>query len=430
MKNIKNTLLAGAVAFGLASSASATTYLRLLGGNSDADAVHNSILNVLTNTTVYSGNSLTSYAYETAALKGSKNAIFSGNISGVGAVIIKTRFAGGEQGIQATVQGYTAKFLNDTNLPVSGSTSGLTSANETDISAPDATTSQTFQATSRFAAGATVNQTNGAVTYSALTPWDGTNGITGATPFVFVATSDAPFTNLTTRQAQDLWSGGKVKLSAFTGNVADTNKFVYATGRDIDSGTRLTCMLAIGFSANGQVKQYQPSTSANAQITSAATANGATNNKLNAFPAGTINNVAVAIFNNGYNSGGNLVKALAASATNYGGTAGVAAIVGYAGANDSDPQTTNSVNPLKELAFEGVYLGSANGNYNTNAALINGLYNVWGYEHLYFSAAVALDANASAIGNAIATQLFNTDAVVRVSSMTVSRAGDGGAITY
>ena len=430
MKNIKNTLLVGAVALGLASSASATTYLRITGSTANGDATHTAILNVLTNT---AGNSLTSYAYETAALKGSKVAIFSGNISGIGAVIIKTKLTGSEAGIQTTVQGYNVAFLNDTNLPVSGSTSGLTSAGETDVTAPGAALSDTFQSTSRFAAGATVTQTNGAVTYTALTPatiTGSTNGIVGVVPFKFVATSDAPFTNITTRLAQDLWSGGKVKLSGFTGNLADNNKFVYATGRDIDSGTRLTCMLAIGFSANGQVKQYQPSTSANAQITSAATANGATNNKLNAFPAGTINNVAVAIFNNGYNSGGNLVKALAASATNYGGTAGVAAIVGYAGANDSDPQTTNSVNPLKELAFEGVYLGSANGNYNTNAALINGLYNVWGYEHLYFSAAVALDANASAIGNAIATQLFNTDAVVRVSSMTVSRAGDGGAITY
>ena len=428
MKNIKNTLLAGAVAFGLASSASATTYLRLLGGNSDADAVHNSILNVLTNTTVYSGNSLTSYAYETAALKGSKNAIFSGNISGVGAVIIKTRFAGGEQGIQATVQGYTAKFLNDTNLPVSASTSGLTSANETDISAPDATTSQTFQATSRFAAGATVNQTNGAVTYSALTPWDGTNGITGATPFVFVATSDAPFTNLTTRQAQDLWSGGKVKLSAFTGNVADTNKFVYATGRDIDSAARLVANLTIGFSANGQVKQYQPSTSANVQITSAATANGATNNKLVAFPAGTIDNVAVAVFNNGYSSGGSVAKALASSATNYGGTAGVAAIIGYVGAPDAGLQSTNAVNPLKVLSFDGVALGDPNGDYNTNAAVLNGLYPFWSYQHVYYKPGLA--AGSVSIVTAIAQDLLNYNSPILLSNLKVSRSGDGGVITY
>jgi len=230
--NIKNTFLAGVAVLGLAQAASAASYLRLVGGNSDADNVHNAILNVLTNTSIYSGNSLTSYAYETSALKGSKVAIFSGTIGGIGPVIIKTKFSGGEKGIQNTVQGINESFLNDSVLPGSGSSANVSNSLETDVTAPDATTAVTFQSTSRFAPGASVVQTNGTVTYTALTAWDGTNGITGATPFVFVATSDAPFSNVTSRQLQDLWTAGKLKLSGFSGNTNDVTKYVYATGRD------------------------------------------------------------------------------------------------------------------------------------------------------------------------------------------------------
>ena len=307
---MKKQLLTIALAMGILTATQqsrADVTIHLVGGNSDADNYHAAILNVFSNSTVYPGNTLTSYAYETSKLAGSKAAIFKGTISGItGNVIVKTKFAGGELGIQQASHQDNATFLADSVLPASGSTGSVATSQETDLVPPDATSAVTFQSTSKFAAGATVNQLNGTVTYTALTPWDGVNGITGATPFVFVATSDAPFTNITQRLAQDLWSSGKIKLSGFTGNANDSSTYVYATGRDPDSAARLIANLTTGFGANSTIKQYQPSTAANGQLAAANV--GTTNNKLIPFPSGTIDNISVATYNNGYSSGGVLPR--------------------------------------------------------------------------------------------------------------------------
>jgi len=197
---------------------------------------------------------------------------------------------------------------------------------------------------------------------------------------------------------------------------------------DIDSAARLNANLAIGFAANAGVKQYQPSTSANAQISSAATANGATNNKLVPFPAQTIDGVSVQLYNGGYSSGGSLAKALAASSTNYAGTAGVGAIVSYVGVQDAALQATNAVNPLKILSFEGVPFGDVQGNFNTNAALLNGQYSFWAYGHIYY--APGIPANTISILGSIAQDIKDYNAPILLKNLKVSRSGDGGPITY
>jgi len=421
--NIKNTLLAGVAAIGMAQMASADVYYRVTGSSAFADASHTAILNVF----AASGNSLTSYAYETSALTGSKVAIFKGTINGItGNVIVKTKFNGSELGIQATAHGDNITFLNDSVLPASGSTASVASSNETDVTAPSACHSDTWQSASRFAAGATVTVNGSPVTYTALTGFDGASGTVGVVPFKFFATSDAPFSNLTTAQGSALWGAGKIGLDAFTGLSADASKYVFATGRDIDSGTRLNAMLAIGLSANGAIKQYQPSTSANVQLT--ATPSG-TANKLIPFPSGTINGVSVALYNNGYNSGGNMSKAIGCAATAFGGTTGVAAVIGYASAADCDSRI--AANQNKELSLNGISLGNAGGNYKTVTALTGGLYTFWCYEHIYYSAATAADTTGiKTVADLIANQIKNTDATILLSNMTVSRLADQGTIAY
>jgi hypothetical protein len=427
--NIKNTLLAGAAVLGLAQMASADVTFKLTGSTANADATHQAILH----TFAQSGNALTGYAYETSALAGSKVAIFKGTISGVtGNVYVKTHFNGSELGVQSTAHGDNITFLASSvaDSAAVGGTPSVATSSETDISAPSACMSDTAQGTSRFASGANVSVNGTYVTYTALTGWDGSTGITGVVPFKFIATGDAPFSNLTTAQAQALWAAGKIGLDAFTGLAADATKGVYATGRDIDSGTRLNAMLAIGLSANAQIKQYQPSVG-NTQLSTASV--GTTTNRLIAFPGTPINGVTVALYNGGYNSGGNLSKALANPATAFGSTAGgaPAAIIGYAGVNDCDPRIGSGASNNKELSFNGVTLGTVAGNYNNNTALTGGLYTFWCYEHMYFSAATASDnTGINSVGTAIATQLKNVDAVVLTTSMTVTRPSDGASINY
>jgi hypothetical protein len=229
-----------------------------------------------------------------------------------------------------------------------------------------------------------------------------------------------------TAQGQSLWNAGRIGLNAFTGLEADKTKYVYATGRDIDSGTRLTVQLALGMGANGAVKQYQPSTSANAQITS--TPSG-TANKLLPFPAGTINGISVAAYNNGYNSGGNMSKAIGAPATAFGGTTGVAAVIGYASAADCDARIVANQN--KELSFNGVSLGNAGGNYNNSTVMTGGLYTFWSYWHLYYSAATAADTTGiKTVGDLLGAEVKDVTSTILLTNMKVTRSADGGAITY
>ena len=70
----------------------------------------------------------------------------------------------------------------------------------------------------------------------------------GVVTFKFVKNIRAPasLTNMTPLLAQALWANGKLPLSMWSGNPSDSNTFVYATGRDPDSGTRKTTFLETG----------------------------------------------------------------------------------------------------------------------------------------------------------------------------------------
>ena len=422
---IKNTLIAALAAIGLAQAASAvpaTKYLYITGSTANGDVAHQAIIHVFQ----ASGNTFNGVSCEGANLAGSKVAVISGSISGQ-PWQVKTYLTGSEAGIQATCIGLTLPFQADISVTGGTTNTGLTTGTESDTHAADVTFSDTFQSTSRF--NGTVNGTN----YTTLASVTGvaTNGIIGVVPFKFIATSDAAskgITNLTTQVAYALWNSGYLPLNTFSGLAADHSKNVYVTGRNIDSGTRLTAMGVIGIGANTGVTQYQMSTSANGQITAAPTS---TNNKVVKFPAATINGISQALGNAGYTSGGKMSAALAASSTNYGGTANLAAIIGYAGVTDCDPQMTNASNPLSELAYNGILLGCTNGNYNTNTLLTEGIYPFWTYEHLLLSSSANADTTGRlALANLIASQLYTTDSIVLYGNMAVSRTADGGSITY
>jgi hypothetical protein len=300
----------------------------------------------------------------------------------------------------------------------------------TDPHHPDAAMSDTFQSSSQFK-----NVFRG-VTYAALAEATGTSAghgsPVGVVAFKWCARNGATFSNITSQLARALYPNGKLPLALFTGNSADETKPVVALGRNPDSGTRLTTFAEAGLGALATVKQYQPQNSTGVTVN---TTSG-TISQFQAWPAETINNVPVSLFNSGYSSGGDLSKAMAANvadpvtigANSY--SAANVTFVGYLGTGDADANLLNAGNPRigVELSYNGVTLGNVGGDYGTVPALIEGRYTFWGYEHLLYNAATIGVDQKSAADN-LATQLHDTDSQVLLSNMKVQRTSDGTVVT-
>ena len=466
-------LLVGTLALGMTQFAKATTYsgnaanttyTYITGSTANGCAVHKAILDLLGNT---AGNQFFGAAYTGSAgttapalgILGSKVAIYKGTINGA-AVYIKLTLSGSELGLQQ-IKSPTALTVNflDENLqtfgttPITPSSGGYTAAlaactasaptTDYDVHVSDAAFSDTFQANSRF--NGRVRTTGGYVTYGQATPatiTGGTglaltDGVTGVVPFKFLANNGAPFSNVSSAQLLALYNSfpAKIKLSEFTGTTSDSTKFVYATGRDIDSGTRLNALGLIGLPYNNVVDQFQPQ-SGGAEVDAIDTTAG--DITLVEFPAANVDLISEATGNSGYTSGGSLSKMMRSPAASF-ANSDFGALVSYAGVGDCDPQLAPNqiTNPAKELSFNGVTLGgadafAANFNaYNSNGSLINGVYTFWCYEHLYLNpTSVSGNSAGVAVANQIATQLYTTDAYVLLGSMKVTRTTDGTAINY
>jgi hypothetical protein len=205
-------------------------------------------------------------------------------------------------------------------------------------------------------------------------------------------------------------------LAMFTGNNADETFSVYASGRDPDSGTRLTTMAETGLGAQATVKQYQPQDVNNIIITTS----GGTIDHFAAWPAETVNGIPISIFNGGYPSGGQLAAAMGNN------TPANTTVITYLGTNDANGTAIPA--GAVELSYCGQFLGGTTGtDYNLVTALTEGKYTFWGYEHLYYRSGTGGVVQTTA--DTVANQLLTTDAVVRLSSMHVSRTSDGGKIT-
>src|SRR5215831_3477795 len=218
------TLIATIVALACVSVAQATT-VRITGSTAYRGQTHNAILHIY--------DSGVTYGYTGASFGGASQAIFHGTIGG-NSVDIKTSWSGSEGGIQTVSGSVGISFLGDSTPTSTGGTPNATAGGETAV--PDVAMSDSYQSSSAF-----FGLYHG-VTYPTLT--ESTNSPVGIVVFKFLANNGAPggLTNITTQQARALWGAGTLSLAFFTGNNADENKTVVATGRDPDSGTRLTGM--------------------------------------------------------------------------------------------------------------------------------------------------------------------------------------------
>lgn len=421
MKSRTTYLATGLFALALAGAAHAQTPIRITGSTAFRGATVTAISKIFDNNTFTVGFTGSSFTGATAAN-------FRGTVNGTD-VLIKTSWSGSEAGIQTVSFGaapLTVKFLPDNATTTAGTpgtgggTSGLPdptaagNANSPEI--PDIAMSDTFQQSSEFFGDFKSK------TYTGLT--ESSNSPVGVVAFKFVASKSAPntVTNITTQLAQNLFSAGRVQQSLFTGNANDTT-FVFATGRDPDSGTRLTTFAEIGAGATASVKQYQPSDGNGTALT---TAGASVTNNI-PWPAITVNTIPIAVFNGGYSSGGKLALALGndttamvnkdANGTQLAGAAGTGGFyIAYLSTGDAATAVTNGAH---ELAYNGVTYSTTN--------LTLGEYTFWAYEHLYYRAA-AVGTAVQTVGDKLANQILTTDAPVKISDMKVARTTDGAKV--
>jgi hypothetical protein len=406
MKTVKLFLVA-ALCLASVGLANGQTVIRLTGSTAYRANVHNAITHIL--------SSGFTYAYSGASLGGSQYAIFHGTV-GADSVTIKTSWSGSEGGLQTVSHQDNVLFYNDSVAGTTGGTPnvGTPSGGNSATEVPDVAMSDTFQSSSAF-----FGLFRGQL-YPTLS--ESPNSPVGVVPFKFVVAKTsaggppAGLTNISFQLARTLFSTGQMALSMFTGNNADETFTVFATGRDPDSGTRLTATSETGLGATATVKQYQPQNAGGGVITTS----GGTIDHFSPWPASVVNGIPVSTFNGGYASGGQLAAAMGNN------TPAGTTVITYLGTNDAN--STAIPAGAVELSYNGVTLGGTSAtDYNTVTALTEGKYSFWGYEHLYYRNGTG--GVVKTVADTVANQLKTTDAVVLLGNMKVSRTTDGAKIT-
>ncbi len=350
---------------------------------------------------------------------------------------VKCTWNGSGAGVQAVAAGSSLPASTQINLTYysDGATgTGTPSALGSETHVPDVALSDVYQGTTGFTGTGirntgTINPATGAVNHAldVTTIYEDLSGqdvLCAVACFQFVGSTGFPGTNMTPQLAQVLYPLGKQALSQFTGSAAHATKLVFAIGRDPDSGTRSTTFFETGIQFQA-VKQYTVTeNSGTAQINSQVIT-----------PYQLINGVSTgALGNGGYNSGGTVrgfltdtIPSAIYTATGSGGTATTtgAYYVSYLGTSDASNVIAGQVAPRGNavaLKYNGVDYSAA--------AVQNGQYTFWGYEHIMYRAAavgtlaetVALDLQAQVLG----TNLNPLN--VNLADMVVGRSNDGGLV--
>jgi hypothetical protein len=255
----------------------------------------------------------------------------------------------------------------------------------------------------------------------------------------FAGTNSA-IANITKAQAAALFKLGKVNAAQFTGSLDDTNRFVYAVGRSIDSGTRLVTFSLLGLGStvtntsvasgvNSGINQYLILGTNGANKYSKYTESDGTLYASNSgstlvitnWPAEVTVGKLCATGHNGYSSGGDLCNSVASVTS--ASSPGNAIVIGYAGLADAAGKNANI------LSYEGVY--------PSTGAIKSGSYPFWSVEHILVNNAASATALAFASTAATSIQVKTTaqlqslgKGTLLLSDVTnnVTRTVDGGTI--
>lgn len=443
------TILAGALALGITSSAMAqTTEITITGATAFRQATMTAIFNAYNSIGGGLGNNFNA-AHDFAAsgannlsqLIASNRAIFVGTFPGItGTTIIRTSFNGSTEGMNAIAGNNDPSFFQVANLPV-----GITASYQNN--------GGTFQNLRPKFSFSDVYQSTSPVDNVVLNPVG--ESAVGVVTFAMIANEGAPanWTNATIQQCRALWQQGIQPLSLFTGNPNDTT-YVLATGRNDGSGTRSAYLTEWTYGVANIVSQY-------VAITGGTTGTAITG--LTAVPIGSnLTNPSVP-FNTGRSSDASTLWGNNAVGNGgYSSSSALRTLMGLTSANvvvydgvDSAPLFTNRVHLLtwlstadsanaaaaggKIIAFNGekvTPLAPTNSSNYLNSGfnqtdffkIAKGAYSAWSYQHLYYHG--DLNSNEGLWYNAMKTTwipqgLQTTANGLRLGDMQVTRPDDG-----
>ena len=388
------------------------------------------------------GNNGVSYAYAHNKAAGSVNAAdrvtFKGKFPGVaGTTTVRVSHNGSVEGLRAIATPNTTNnpfFITDAALP-SPSGSGAETAS---ISGSTAQQVAKFSYTD-------VLQSSTPVT-GALEPSDPKIGVT---LFTMIANDGAPagLTNVSFQQFKALFSGGKLKLSVFTGVAADSTKFVYPTGRNDGSGTRTAYLAESQLGVSTIVNQFVATTPGSGtagavSVIQKVPAGGATIN-------GTFDSTTASTLwgqdldgNGGYFSGSALRDVLGRTTASTvvldadGSTLEAASqihLVTWISTADAVPARLAGA---KILGWNGSILDSLNTGTTLSATdlakITEGQYTAWTFQNLYYVGTLSADEDAvyQAIKTGIPASLIAAGYVPGVPDtiMNVNRSDDGAPV--
>ena len=436
IRNIRN-ILTGTIALAtLTTTVKADVEVRITG----ATAFRTAAINAL-KAQFDIGNNGVSYAYAHNKAAGSVNAAdrvtFKGKFPGIaGTTTVRVSHNGSVEGLRAIAT------PNTTNNPFF-ITDGALSAPSGSGAETAGVSGTTTQQVAKFSY-TDVLQSSTPVT-GALEPSDPKIGVT---LFTMIANDGAPagLTNVNFQQFKQLFKGGRLPLSHFTGNAADTN-FVYATGRNDGSGTRTAYMAECQLGVASTVNQYVATspgtgTAGAVSVIQLVPAGGATIN-------GTFDPTSASTLwgqdlpgNGGYFSGSVLRDVMGRTTAstqvldNEGeeiAAAGPLHLVSWISTADAVPARQAGA---KILGWNGSILDSLNTGTTLSATdlakITEGQYTAWTFQNLYYVGTLSTDENAvyTAVKTGIPASLVAAGYVpgVPVGIMNVDRSDDGAPV--
>jgi hypothetical protein len=439
------TILAGALALGITSSAMAqTTEITITGATAFRQATMQAIYNAYASVGAlgtafnvchdFTGDNL-------SQLIASNKAVFSGTFPGItGTTVIRTAFNGSTEGLNAIAGNNDPTFLQTAALLNTGSIQGSTTS-PTQTLRPKYSFSDVYQSTSP-------------VDNEVLNPV-GTSAV-GVVTFAMIVNEGAPanLTNATIQQTRALWAQGNLPASLITGDPDDTT-IVLATGRNDGSGTRSAYLTEWTYGVANTVNQYvaiNGGTSGNniLGLTLVPIGSNLTNPAV-PFNTGRSSDASTLWGNNNVGNGGyssssalrSLMGLASTSVTVYDGENNTPVLSNEPVSLMTWLSTSDSANAASAggriIAFNGVMVTplstSDTNNYQLSGfseadfnKIAQGAYSAWSYQHLYYHG--SLSANEGIWYNAMKTTwipqgLQVTANGLRLGDMQVSRPDDG-----
>ncbi len=371
--NTKSIVLAGAIGLSVVNLASAVNYVYMTGST----AARTQVYNTLNDPGVVFDAAPTIVAQGNATASKCTYMNFSGNIGGV-ATTVKCDWSGSEAGIADLAGSGTESFLDDSAVSSSTSTGPFISS-PVDIAMAD-----------------------NAVAYSRNPHAAVTGAFVGVIPFKWVKEkgSLADITNVSEGALRVILTGGQ-PAALLTGSAADTN-WVYVTGRDHFSGTRVNAFGDTGFGIFTSPSQLQVN-STGAMIDQVP-------------PTGTY------LGDYGYSSGGSVATQMGydlSQGTSQDLNTGSGlhfSVIAYLGYSDAATAVSNGGT---ELTYNGVA--------ESTAAIQQGQYQFWGNEYIYRKNTVSSQATTVySLLSPVATGInHHADGLALIDQTTMQSARTG-----